>query len=180
MQEEIEVSRINQTFQQLHESGELPLDDLARLLGGITRSAAYGHLGGVDPRWSQIFAVFHGSKSSPVQMALLIALTGGTGWGHIPPSTSLDADGNGKVELHDALRQSLGSLNDFAVLLRALQGEIADDKPLQGDDVDQLCKLATLVIGGVAMAQQIIQHVHQNQPQRRQAKPVAVHAKERA
>ncbi len=165
--EKSEPAVINETLQQLDQSGILTAKRMAHILG-LAMNSIYRYFNGTQLRHDQLrLLIQHGD--SQVGAALLASLTSGTPHRHIYIDDALDFDGDGDVDSHDVFGHLLEALDALSNEMRLVHEGHAPDLP-------KFAELTACVMRRVVTAERAIAHIaaaqSPAQPNRRKARTV--------
>lgn len=155
---------ICEALAQLKEDGEpiAALLDLAKL-------SIYPYFSHRTPSYEQLRKLLlNGSHN--VQLTIIHQLLAGTGWAALAPARALDTNGDGKIDMYDAIAANAKAMRDFASVLTFLSEQ------RDGKITDELIhQIMTLANNGIAAAQQsisIVSHLAAHEQRRRKCRPL--------
>lgn len=155
-------------LQRLNTSGELPVTEIADLLG-ISQSSAYRYLNETELRFGQLRQLLRFCRSDGARVALVHAVISGTPLVVTPVNPNLDLNGDGEVDTKDALAGTSKLLTDLASLLNHvvdMQG-----KGVTGEaEQDEILGLLGQIMGRAHVVQQILELEVRSTRQRRKAR----------
>ncbi|MCC6679275.1 MAG: hypothetical protein IT445_00080 [Phycisphaeraceae bacterium] len=165
---------ISEVLQRLSDQGRLDVPRLAES-ACISTSSIYRWITGErEPGFTNICRLFR-EAAPEVQAEILSLLTAGTNWQAVPVDQDLDVNGDGRVDLIDALKANADAAADSAMFLRRMSGEMTADM-YHLDALHEMSHRAADAAGQLMVAahiiDQVIEHRFRGRGQRRKCRPL--------
>lgn len=125
-------------IRELLEADATTIDELAVLLGGLSKSGAYRYIESTELRFGQLLMLFRGASDDRVRRAFLAKLLPASGWHVAKLPRDLDADGDGDVDVDDAMIRAIDAVGRAHQTLIALRDGVQGRGTLTGERIDAL------------------------------------------
>lgn len=125
-------------IRELLEADATSIDELAVLLGGLSKSGAYRYIESTELRFGQLLMLFRGAGDDRVRRAFLAKLLPASGWHVAQLPRDLDADGDGDIDVDDAMCKAIDAVGRAHQALVALRDGVQGRATLTGEKLDRL------------------------------------------
>ena len=165
-----EITMINGILQKLVNDNLLTVRFLADLWN-ITPQAVYNYFNGTEPTYGKIRTLFRRSDKPDVQKEILQDLLSGTGWYAAHVEADKDVNGDGDVDLDDAMEAALAAMQNHAEFLHKFYAASQAGKLSEREHAEAR-RFAATIIESAVLVDRIIEHVAEQQVKRRPARPI--------
>lgn len=148
--------------------GSLTVHEIADLLNR-SQSCAYDYLGRTELRYGQARTLFRHADSDGIREAILQDLLPGTGYIAQRIDASLDVDGDGDVDLDDAIAAGIAAVSKAAESLRQLHAASADQR-VKADQAQAMLTTLHSLLGQVATTANVVRYLRDLEAKRRPAR----------
>jgi hypothetical protein len=146
---------ISEILRPLHENGRVTISSMADVLSRSSASV-YRYLSGeTDLEYGQVRALVKLTDNTALQEAILLDLTKGTGWYVAKVPAHLDVNGDGDVDLDDALQKAIETNQQTAAFL-ADALETSKRQRMTPADALRLRELTQRMLENTILIQQIV------------------------